>query len=81
MGAGAFAGMFGTVLTHPMDVIRAKLTIQSQQSKMYRGRWVGVHISYSYDILYMVCYHILTQSDCGLYVILYVTCSVTQHGV
>ncbi len=37
MGAGAFAGMFATILTHPMDVIRAKLTIQSQNTKVYEG--------------------------------------------
>jgi solute carrier family 25 phosphate transporter 23/24/25/41 len=28
MGAGASAGIFATLLTHPMDVIRAQLTIQ-----------------------------------------------------
>ena len=37
MGAGAVAGMFATVLTHPMDVIRAKLTVQSQNAKVYKG--------------------------------------------
>ena len=37
MAAGAFAGMFATVFTHPIDVIRAKLTVQSHQHKVYRG--------------------------------------------
>lgn len=37
MGAGAFAGMFATILTHPMDVVRAKLTVQSQKSRVYKG--------------------------------------------
>ena len=38
MGAGAFAGMFATLLTHPMDVVRAKLTVQSQNSRVYNGK-------------------------------------------
>lgn len=37
MGTGAFAGMFATILTHPIDVIRAKLTVQSQKNKLYQG--------------------------------------------
>ena len=37
MGAGAFAGVFATVLTYPMDVVRAKLTVQSQAHKTYNG--------------------------------------------
>ena len=37
MGAGAFAGVFATVLTHPMDVIRARLTVQSHTNKQYKG--------------------------------------------
>lgn len=40
MGAGAFAGVFATVLTYPMDVVRAKLTVQSQARKTYNGAQV-----------------------------------------
>lgn len=37
MGAGATAGTFATLLTHPIDVVRARLTIQSQVTQQYRG--------------------------------------------
>ncbi len=37
MGAGAVAGVFATLLTHPMDVVRARLTVQSRQETQYRG--------------------------------------------
>ncbi len=47
MGAGAFAGMFATLLTHPIDVIRAKLTVQSQNAKVYRG----TVLSLMYDVV------------------------------
>ena len=34
MMAGTFAGMFATILTHPIDVIRAKITIQTTNKGM-----------------------------------------------
>ena len=43
MAAGAFAGMFATVLTHPIDVVRAKLTVQSHQSQVYKGTYCFKH--------------------------------------
>ena len=52
MGAGAFAGMFATILTHPMDVIRAKLTIQSQTTKVYKG--VYCLFEYSIEPLFQI---------------------------
>lgn len=42
MGAGAFAGVFATVVTHPMDVVRARLTVQSHSAKTYRGLFHGL---------------------------------------
>ena len=35
MGAGASAGMTATLLTHPFDVVRARITVQ--QTQRYRG--------------------------------------------
>ena len=35
MGAGASAGMIATLLTHPIDVVRARITVQ--QTKQYKG--------------------------------------------
>ena len=35
--SGAIAGMFGTFFTHPIDVVRARLTVQDQSSKKYNG--------------------------------------------
>lgn len=35
MGAGALAGMTATLLTHPIDVVRARITVQ--QTQRYRG--------------------------------------------
>lgn len=35
MGAGASAGMAATLLTHPIDVVRARITVQ--QTKRYKG--------------------------------------------
>ena len=46
MGAGAFAGVFATVLTHPIDVVRARLTVQSQTDMAYRGVYVCVCIAH-----------------------------------
>ena len=43
MGAGASAGIFATILTHPIDVVRARLTIQSQMTQHYRG----THFNYA----------------------------------
>lgn len=31
MGAGATAGSFATILTHPIDVVRAQVTVGSNQ--------------------------------------------------
>lgn len=35
MGAGASAGILATVLTHPIDVVRARLTVQ--KTAHYKG--------------------------------------------
>jgi hypothetical protein len=35
MGAGASAGMIATLLTHPIDVVRARITVQ--QTRRYKG--------------------------------------------
>ena len=38
MGAGATAGVFATLVTHPMDVVRARLTVQQpSDATAYRG--------------------------------------------
>lgn len=42
MGAGATAGIFATLLTHPIDVVRARLTIQSQFTQQYSGLVHGI---------------------------------------
>ena len=46
MGAGATAGTFATLLTHPIDVVRARLTIQSQATQHYRGNTVQIKPSH-----------------------------------
>lgn len=35
--SGAMAGIFASIFTHPMDVVRARLTVQDQSSKAYTG--------------------------------------------
>ena len=35
--SGAMAGVFASLLTHPMDVVRARLTVQDQSHKAYNG--------------------------------------------
>ena len=47
MGAGASAGIFATILTHPIDVVRARLTVQSQITQQYRGTFISIK---QYDI-------------------------------
>jgi len=76
MGAGAFAGMFATILTHPMDVVRAKLTIQSQTSKLYKGNttnyilWIAsawfVTISFT-EFIYVCTYLCSDWTRCTSY--------------
>ena len=39
--SGAMAGIFASIFTHPMDVVRARLTVQDQSSKAYTG--IDVH--------------------------------------
>ena len=33
------AGVFASMFTHPMDVVRARLTVQDQSSKAYSGMY------------------------------------------
>jgi solute carrier family 25 phosphate transporter 23/24/25/41 len=35
--SGAMAGIFASIFTHPMDVVRARLTVQTKSSKVYTG--------------------------------------------
>lgn len=61
MGAGAFAGVFATVLTHPMDVVRAKLTVQSQAHKTYNGTRVPLCLAVVGSLCFSLC--IYTMAD------------------
>ena len=35
--SGAMAGIFASFFTYPIDIVRAKLTVQDQSTKVYRG--------------------------------------------
>jgi len=37
MCVGGMAGLVATLVTHPLDVVRARLTVQDQTHKTYRG--------------------------------------------
>lgn len=37
--SGLVAGVFATLLTHPVDVVRARLTVQDHFHKQYTGNW------------------------------------------
>ena len=41
MCSGAMAGVFATLFTYPIDVARAKLTVQERTTKSYNGRPVS----------------------------------------
>ena len=43
MGAGASAGVIATLLTHPIDVVRARITVH--QTKQYKGKIDTVRFS------------------------------------
>ena len=38
--SGALAGVFASFFTHPMDVVRARLTVQDQSRTVYSGNHV-----------------------------------------
>lgn len=38
--SGALAGVFASFFTHPMDVVRARLTVQDQSRTVYNGNHV-----------------------------------------
>ena len=64
--SGLVAGVFATLFTHPVDVVRARLTVQDHLHKQYTGDW-GVCI-FSVD-LYMkldlcLCYCVQTVYFC-----------------
>ena len=40
--SGAMAGIFASSFTHPMDVVRARLTVQDCASKEYAGKRVSL---------------------------------------
>ena len=44
MCVGGLAGLVATIVTHPMDVVRARLTVQDSSSKVYRGRDMCIYI-------------------------------------
>ncbi len=37
MFIGGLAGLFATLVTHPIDVVRARLTVQDSSNKTYGG--------------------------------------------
>ncbi len=37
MCVGGLAGLVATIVTHPIDVVRARLTVQDPSSRAYRG--------------------------------------------
>lgn len=45
MCVGGLAGLVATIVTHPMDVVRARLTVQDSSSKVYRGRDMCIYIN------------------------------------
>ncbi len=69
---GGLAGLFATILTHPIDVVRARLTVQDSSNKIYRGTIASLLM---YFLLYLFNYGILNTTTlhfmCMMQIVLY----------